>query len=83
MKSYVKVYLDYFDYTVDDYISCECCNKQRAADIHHILSRKRRPDLIDDITNLMALCRECHIKYGDNNKYLDLLIKRHNKILNK
>ena len=81
MKSYTKIYLDYFGYTVDDYIMCEYCNKERAADIHHIYSRKRRPDLIDNIGNLMALCRKCHTLYGNNNLYIEELIKKHKEKL--
>lgn len=35
----------------------------------------------NDITNLMALCRECHIDYGDKKQYKDLLKETHNKWL--
>lgn len=77
MKSYTRVYLDYFGYSENDYIMCEYCNRAKAVDIHHIYSRKRRPDLVNNIENLMALCRECHTSYGDNNNYLNSLIDKH------
>jgi hypothetical protein len=38
MKKYVKIYMDYHDYVIDDVIQCEYCNKV-AVDIHHIEAR--------------------------------------------
>ena len=65
MKPHVKLYFDYFGFDVSDFIPCEIC-EAKAVDIHHIDARgmggtKRK----DDISNLMALCRSCHEKYGD------------------
>jgi len=57
MQKYIKTYLDYFDY-IDEFIPCEKCSK-KASDIHHIYGRGKNKDVI---TNLMALCRDCHIK---------------------
>jgi hypothetical protein len=31
----------------------------------------------DKIENLMAVCRECHIKYGDKKNLIDFLIQIH------
>lgn len=78
MKSYTKVYMRYFGFVTDDFIPCEVCDK-KAVDIAHIQSQKRRPDLKNDITNLMAMCREDHIFYGDNNLYIDFLQEIHNE----
>jgi 5-methylcytosine-specific restriction endonuclease McrA len=64
MKSYVKKYLEYFGYGPEDFIPCEICSK-KAVDIHHVEPRSKRMDLLNDIQNIMALCRECHNKYGD------------------
>jgi 5-methylcytosine-specific restriction endonuclease McrA len=36
----------------------------------------------DNIKNLMALCRECHLKYGDKKQYLEFLKEAHNEKLN-
>lgn len=63
-------------YGIDDFIPCEVCSK-KATDIHHIETRKSRPDLAHDITNLMALCRQCHIDYGDKKAWKDFLKKKH------
>jgi 5-methylcytosine-specific restriction endonuclease McrA len=32
----------------------------------------------DNINNLMALCRECHLEYGDKKQYIDYLKEIHN-----
>lgn len=80
MKNYVKTYHKYFNYYFGEFIPCEICQKQ-AVDIHHIENRKRRMDLINDINNLMALCRKCHETYGDKNQYLEFLKKVHNEKL--
>jgi len=59
MKKYKKVYIDYYDYCIEDVILCEHCSN-RAVDIHHIKFRSQGgKDIID---NLIALCRECHNK---------------------
>lgn len=31
-------------------------------EVHHILPRSQRPDLMYDWRNLMTLCKECHRK---------------------
>lgn len=62
-----------------DWIGCEVCGST-AVDIHHIHARgmggsKTR----DTIENLMALCRKCHIKYGDVVALKDWLYDIHQK----
>ena len=62
MKKHVKIYLDYFGYDNADFIACEVCNS-KAVDINHIQPRgmggsKKK----DNIENLIALCRSCHIR---------------------
>ena len=82
MKNHTKVYLEYFGIDEEDpYIPCEICN-QRSVDIHHIRARgmggsKKK----DDITNLMALCRNCHIQYGDIQEMVITLQELHNKVI--
>ena len=76
MKSYTKVYLKYFGYCEQDVILCEICGL-RAVDIHHIETRKRRSDLINEINNLMALCRVCHVQYGDKKQFKEYLNEIH------
>jgi len=77
MKKHVKVYMSYFGYGVDDFIPCEVCGG-RAVDIHHIDCRgmggsKNK----DNIENVMSLCRDCHMKYGDKKQYMDMLVEAH------
>jgi hypothetical protein len=37
----------------------------------------------DDIENLMALCRECHLEYGDIQEVIPTLQELHQKRMNK
>ena len=65
MKPHTSIYLKAFSYDVSSFIPCEVCGT-KAVDIHHIKSRgaggsKQR----DRIENLQAVCRQCHINYGD------------------
>jgi 5-methylcytosine-specific restriction endonuclease McrA len=32
----------------------------------------------DTIENLMALCRSCHLEYGDKKQFIDFLKQKHN-----
>ena len=79
MKSYKKIYIKFFDYLATDFIPCEVCGS-RAVDIHHIEckgmggSKKK-----DTIQNLMAVCRICHIEYGDKKQHLEWLQEIHKK----
>jgi len=82
LKSYTKIYLSYFGYTIADFIPCEVCGK-KAVDINHIEARSRRKDLLNEISNLMAMCRECHIEKGDKKQFKQELQEIHNKLLNK
>ena len=69
MQKHTKIYMDYFGYTIADFIPCEVCGKQ-ANDIHHIEARGMGGDPSKDvIENLQAVCRNCHISYGDIVEY--------------
>lgn len=78
MKKHTRIYMNYFGYYETDFIPCEVCG-HKAVDIHHINSRgmggSKEADKID---NLQALCRECHIKYGDKKQYKEFLQDIHN-----
>jgi len=83
MKSYTKTYLSYFGYALDDFIPCEVCGN-RAVDIHHIDCKGMGGSKMkDNIENIMALCREHHIEYGDKKQYIDFLKNIHNQQLEK
>jgi 5-methylcytosine-specific restriction endonuclease McrA len=77
LRKHTKVYLSYFNFDTTDFIPCEVCNSQ-AVDIHHIKARGMGGSKdADNISNLMALCRNCHLEYGDKKQHLDFLIKIH------
>jgi 5-methylcytosine-specific restriction endonuclease McrA len=78
MKKHTKIYLTYFGFGQSDFIPCEIC-KAQAIDIHHIECRgmggTKEPE---NINNLMAVCRDCHVKYGDKKEYKEFLKEVHN-----
>lgn len=77
MKKHTKVYLDYFNYGIEDFIPCEVCGS-RAVDIHHIDCRGMGGSKkADTIENLMALCRYCHVVMGDTKTHLEYLKETH------
>jgi 5-methylcytosine-specific restriction endonuclease McrA len=69
MKKHVKTYLDFFGYDETSWIPCEMCG-QTAVDINHIDARGMGGSkLKDNIENLMAMCRKCHIDLGDKKEH--------------
>jgi hypothetical protein len=83
MKPYTKTYLEYFNYSLEDFIPCEVCGR-KAVDLHHIRARGMGGSKnLDHIENIMALDRECHIKFGDKKKYMDFLRDTHEEFMNK
>ena len=81
MKSHTKLYFKHFGYDVTDFVSCEICGKM-ANDIHHIHARGMGGTKeADNIKNLMALCRNHHIEYGDKKQHIEYLENIHNEKL--
>lgn len=81
MKKHTKTYLDYFGFNDTDFIPCEVC-EAKATDIHHIDARGMGGSKTkDNIENLQALCRSCHIEYGDITYCKDMLKKIHLKYM--
>jgi len=73
MKNHTKTYLKYFGYDTSDFIPCEMCGL-KAQDIHHIEARGMGGSKhADTIENLMALCRKCHIDFGDKKQHKEML----------
>ena len=73
MKKHTKIYMQHFGYVLDDFIPCEVCGT-RAVDIHHIHRRGIGGNkAADQIQNLMAVCRKCHVEYGDKKEHLEWL----------
>jgi 5-methylcytosine-specific restriction endonuclease McrA len=78
MKKHTRIYLDYFSYCEDDVIVCEVCNKTVATEIHHIENRKMGGTKTKDyIENLQAICRGCHIRFGDLKQHKEYLKQVH------
>ena len=85
MIKYKKVYITFFDYDVSDMIICEMCQHKvrnniyendrppvlsEAVDIHHISPRGHsKCDNLNEIPNLVALCRACHCKAESDKSY--------------
>lgn len=77
MKKHTKIYMDYFDYHEGDFIPCEIC-ENKAVDIHHIDARGMGGSKSKDvIRNLMAVCRKCHMDYGDKKQFKEELKRIH------
>ena len=78
MKKYIKIYMDYHNYDISDWIACEHCGTT-AVDIHHLSGRgiggSKNKDFIE---NLIALCRRCHIK-AETDKQFNNQLKELNK----
>jgi hypothetical protein len=77
MKKHKQVYLNYFGLDEGFFIACEICGAQ-AVDIHHIDARGMGGSKTKDyIENLQAVCRKCHIDYGDKTEFKDKLKEIH------
>jgi len=76
MKKHVKVYFDFFGFTKSDFIPCENCGSI-AVDIHHLIFKSQLGK--DIISNLMALCRECHNKAHASKEFNNNLKLIHDK----
>lgn len=76
MKNHTKIYIQYFG---DGWLPCEVCGRT-AVDVHHIEARGMGGGRgKDEIDNLMGLCRECHIEYGDKKQWKQFLKEIHER----
>jgi len=66
MKKYKKTFKDYYNISEDENFLCENCGAV-AVDIHHIVFKSHCGT--DNINNLIALCRNCHIKAHNNKQF--------------
>jgi len=79
MSPHKGIYFKHFNLTPGDVILCEVCGAV-AVDVHAIEcdGMGGRPSKsTHKIENLMAVCRECHIKYADKKHYKDYLKEIH------
>lgn len=81
MKTYTKVYLKAFNLTTADWIGCEVCEKEKATEIHHIIPRSKAPEMLNEITNIMAICRSCHDQFGSKVEFYDYLQEIHDRVI--
>jgi len=77
MQKHTRIYMKYFDYGEQSFIPCEACGN-RANDVHHVNGRGKDKDVI---TNLMALCRDCHTKAHEGKLSKSELQYIHNNFL--
>jgi 5-methylcytosine-specific restriction endonuclease McrA len=80
MKKHTKIYMDFHGYDKSDWIGCEACGAT-AVDCHHISPRGIGGDPTghkNQIENLIALCRSCHIK-AETDKQFNNQLKELNK----
>ena len=74
MIAYKRIYLEYFQYGIDDYVPSEVSGK-RATEIHHILPKSLGGK--DEIENLIALTREEHEEAHRSPVYNKKLKEKH------
>jgi hypothetical protein len=81
MKNHTKVYYEAFGYHPTDFVPCEICGV-KAVDVHHIDARGMGGSKEKDTKeNLMAVCREDHIKYGDKKQHKEWLKRVHKRFM--
>jgi hypothetical protein len=83
LKKHTEIYFKYFT----EY-RCECCEAygQRMdtilLDVHHIENRGSGGSKTKDfIENLMGVCRKCHERYGEKDKWMAWLYRVHKQKL--
>ena len=79
MKKHTKIYLSWAaENGIEPHeIMCEHCNR-RSTDIHHLSPRGMGGSKSKDyIENLMALCRDCHLKAESDKAFNEKLKEIH------
>jgi len=80
MKRHTKIYLEHFGHPT--WMPCEVCGTT-AVDINHIEPRgmggSKKKDYIE---NLVAMCRECHLKFEAKKISKQELQEIHNQFFN-
>ena len=83
MSPHKKIYCKAFGFDSSDYIGCSIC-ANTAVDVHAIIADGMggRPNKeTHRIENLIALCRDCHVKYGDKKQYKPMLFEMQRRSL--
>ena len=86
MQKHIKVYREFYRIGEDDIILCHC--GAVSVDIHHIFSRGLKFFFhngcgydINDILNLIGLCRDCHNKAHGGKLTREYLLKINEKCI--
>ena len=59
-----------------DNYSCRLCGSTNWLQLHHILYRSQRKDLINDVDNCIMLCSDCHrLVHSNKKKWQPLLLE--------
>lgn len=54
--------------------SCRLCGVQREVQIHHIVYRSQDKTRINDVSNCITLCSNCHrLVHSNKKKYMEVL----------
>ena len=81
MKPHTKIYFKYFNFKIPEDCFCEICGSH-AVDLHNIEARGSGGSSTKDyIENLMAVCRQCHVKFGDVPDKKEWLKEVHKKFM--
>ena len=69
-----------YNYVIErDNYSCRLCGSAKLLQLHHILYRSQRKDLINDINNCIILCDERHRLVHKNKKIWQPILLKMNK----
>ena len=64
-----------------DNYSCRLCGSTSWIQLHHILYRSQRKDLINNVDNCIMLCDNCHrLVHSNKKKWQPILIEMNNKV---
>lgn len=68
---------DTYNYVIErDNYSCRLCGSTSFLQLHHILYRSQRKDLINDVDNCIMLCSDCHrLVHSNKKKWQPILLK--------
>lgn len=72
---------DTYNYVIErDNYSCRLCGSTSFLQLHHILYRSQRKDLINDVDNCIMLCSDCHrLVHSNKKKWQPILLKMENQ----
>jgi HNH endonuclease len=65
-----------FDVLKRDNYECQLCGSKKELKLHHIIPKQIAPNKIEDLNNLITLCKTCHLykaHMGCYNKYDEVL----------